>query len=115
MTKNRGPRDTKWYQMPADAKQTCTVEGPRAQVEKCLELIREQFPEDKYPDLSLEEVGPRTLTPAQRALAESASPGDGFAQKHLHEVIISYFRNAGKAAGRHGRCCLLFGSVFSGI
>lgn len=36
--------------------QICILEGTRASIERCLELIQEKFPADQYPDFSLDQI-----------------------------------------------------------
>ena len=36
--------------------QICILEGTRASIERCLELIQEKFPADQYPEFNLEQI-----------------------------------------------------------
>jgi A-kinase anchor protein 1 len=43
--------------------QICSVEGRREDINRCLQLIRHRFPQDRFPDLNLKPVLPLPLPP----------------------------------------------------
>ena len=69
-----------------DQVQVCLVEGTRANIDHCLELIRQRFPIDQNPELTLEQVNmppppvePPSVQPLQLGLTQGA----------MHEVYVS--------------------------
>uniref|UniRef100_A0A0N5A8D7 Tudor domain-containing protein n=1 Tax=Syphacia muris TaxID=451379 RepID=A0A0N5A8D7_9BILA len=73
--------------------QTCTVEGSRANINKCLQMLRRHFPVGRFPELNLKPVLPPPLAspdiyssiPVQLSLPEGIR----------NEVIVSAYVDAG--------------------
>ena len=68
------------YREDPNGLQIAELQGTRAQIDKCLELIRKKFPLDKYPDLDLEQ----TNSPVIAAAAAAAASGGYFSEDNYY-------------------------------
>jgi len=92
--------------------QVCLIEGTRTNIDHCLELIRQRFPTDQYPELTLEQINlpssndgannhcdlSGSTSGKQPASAESNSAQPlqlGLTQGALHDVFVSHIVSGG--------------------
>lgn len=74
--------------------QTCIVEGTRSGIDKCIELIRERFPLDQHPTLTLEQINP----PDETCYSGEGlvSPYLGLLQGELQSMTVSTIISGGQ-------------------
>lgn len=101
---------------PEGAVQVCLVEGTRTNIDHCLELIRQRFPVDQYPEVTLEQInlpssgdggggaidfsgGASTYGGASASSSSNASTAQpmqlGLNQGTLHDVFVSHIVSGG--------------------
>lgn len=97
--------------------QVCLIEGTRSCIDHCLELVRNKFPIDQYPDLTMDQINLPANTSklpspssqfvdSQHHVAASGSSAStpvqplqlGLAQGVMHEVYVSNIVSGGKRA-----------------
>lgn len=97
---------------PEGAVQVCLIEGTRTNIDHCLELIRQRFPLDQHPEVTLEQINlpsssdgvncdlPGASASANGEKNSTASSGSqplqlGLTQGALHDVFVSHIVSGG--------------------
>ncbi|TRY74764.1 hypothetical protein TCAL_05671 [Tigriopus californicus] len=74
--------------------QVCIIDGTRVNIEKCLQMIRDKFPLEDYPELSLEQVNCPLEDPSN-ITTSIVSPQQALATGIMQELVVSAIINGG--------------------